>query len=76
MDFGTIGLTAPILLWLTQGYTQLRNRVGSIGEAQLRPDMRSVLLNVAYDTFGKGGGMTKACIAKVFKHTGPNARGC
>ena len=38
-----------------------------MGEAQLRPDMRSVLLNVAYDTFGKGGGMTKACIAKVFK---------
>ncbi len=57
-----------------EDYTALRNRVSALGEAQLRPDMRSVLVNVAYDFFGKGAGMTKASIAKVFRPAKGNRR--
>lgn len=50
-----------------EDYTALRNKVSSLSDTQLRADMRSVLVNVAYDCFGKGTGMTKASITKVFK---------
>ena len=48
-------------------YTALRNKVSALSDTQLRADMRSVLVNVAYDCFGKSTGMTKMAIAKVFK---------
>ena len=50
-----------------EGYTALRNKVSALGEAQLRADMRMMLAGFAYDTFGKGAGMTKAVINKAFK---------
>jgi len=50
-----------------EGYTALRNKVSALGEVQLRADMRMMLAGFAYDTFGKGAGMTKGVINKAFK---------
>ena len=50
-----------------EGYTSLRNKVSALGEVQLRADMRMMLAGFAYDTFGKGAGMTTAVINKAFK---------
>jgi hypothetical protein len=50
-----------------EDYTRLRNKVGALGEAQLRGDMRMMLAGIAFDVFGKGANMTRAVINKAFK---------
>ena len=50
-----------------EDYTKLRNRISSMGETQLKGDMRMALAGLAYDAFGKAAGMTKSVINKAFK---------
>ena len=52
-----------------EAYTAFRNKISSLGEAQLRTDMRMMIASKVYDVFGKGAGMTKAVINKSFKPT-------
>ncbi len=71
-----IALTGPTFVALeaearalrsVNDYMALRDKMVGLPDTQLRADMRSVIVNAAFDAFGKGAGMTKTAIGKVFK---------